>query len=68
MISWARVCENERETGRQAGGFTLLIKQTKILNVEVFMGFIVRKYQHSAISAFCLTLLDFPQPHALPLK
>ena len=68
------VCVRERErdrervkTGRQAGGFTLfiliLLKQTNILNVLSCYGFYCEK-----ISAFCLTLLDLPQPDVLPFK
>ena len=55
IIISQRVCKRERERikkGRQAGGFTLLIiklhKQAKFLHVKDFMGFIGRKYSHSA--------------------
>ena len=65
------VCETERErevkTGRQAGGFTLLVikwhKQTKILHVKTFYGFYWKER-----SAFFLPLLNFPQSHILPFK
>ena len=60
--------EGERvRTGKQAGGFTLFIikvhKQTKNLHVQSFYGLYWKKK-----SAFCSTLLDFPQPHILPFK
>ena len=68
MISRVRERERERErervkTDRQADGFTLLIiilhKQTKILNVKSFMGFIVRKNQHSALHFWTARCLMF---------
>ena len=60
-----RNSERERgKTERQADGFTLLIiKLNKFLHIKSFYGFYRKK-----ISAFCLTFLDFPWPHNLPLK